>query len=553
MPNNGTDWKGEEAGAPRVSWPGQGEAMASALAGRDTVAVLPPTSDRPGISQLVGRSLPSPTLVVVSTRLAGQDGTGTDREGETREGPAVTAFDQRSAAHRIGGVQPAEHAGLLFLEPQQLDNAEIMRKLKAVKPRLVIVDQAQRISQREPDFQSEYERLSSALDALDRPTVLALTMSVSPLVRKEVVAKLGLRDPQIVIRGFDRPNLRLGVERFYEEREQRRALIERVFRAGKPGIVYVSTRKQAEEIAMGLKRRGVEAAACHGELDKAERERIAGASPEAAGRVQVVVATRDVPAFAPRPGVGFVFHYGLTDSVDSYYEEISQARGDGEPADATIFHRPEEAGGQLVLAGSGRLEIGGPGNAAWRPWNQEGPRSLTGLDDRAADLTGAALTGDAPAPGPEALSPSLGGEANDQPGRLTGQGEDRERVIEGTRTEMMRGYAATAQCRWAYLLDYFGEEHATTCGHCDNCEVGRSGRGQLSVSFPFPARSRVTHSVWGDGDVLRYEDRSMMVLFDSVGYRSLDVDTVVAGGLLRAADAVHLDSTGMRILRETSC
>ena len=101
---------------------------------------------------------------------------------------------------------------------------------------------------------------------------------------------------------------------------------------------------------------------------------------------------------------------------------------------------------------------------------------------------------------------------------------------------MIRGYADLdpADCRREYLLNYFGEAFAPPCGSCDNCDAGRVVAKDESHR-PFPLNSRVIHSSWGEGLVMRYEEDKMVVLFDTVGYRTLGVDFVLQERLLRAA------------------
>ena len=95
---------------------------------------------------------------------------------------------------------------------------------------------------------------------------------------------------------------------------------------------------------------------------------------------------------------------------------------------------------------------------------------------------------------------------------------------------MIRNYAELSGCRRQHLLAYFGEELAEPCGNCDNCDAGLAKGG--GDNQPFPAGSRVEHKKWGRGQVLQYEGENMVVLFDSVGYKTLSVALVVEQGLL---------------------
>jgi ATP-dependent DNA helicase RecQ len=101
---------------------------------------------------------------------------------------------------------------------------------------------------------------------------------------------------------------------------------------------------------------------------------------------------------------------------------------------------------------------------------------------------------------------------------------------------MMRGYAETAGCRREFLLIYFGEAYTPACGHCDNCDAGQV-QAPEEQSRPFPLGSRVVHRTFGGGQVMRYEDDRVTVLFDGQDYHTLVLGLVMENGLLERPDA----------------
>jgi ATP-dependent DNA helicase RecQ len=114
------------------------------------------------------------------------------------------------------------------------------------------------------------------------------------------------------------------------------------------------------------------------------------------------------------------------------------------------------------------------------------------------------------------------------------EADERHRSVERSRLEMVRAYAETHGCRREYLLTYFGEPFRGPCGNCDNCLAGLVG-GDGEGSEPFPVGSRVRHPEWGEGQVLRYQDDTVTVLFEQAGYRTLGVGLVLERGLLEPA------------------
>jgi ATP-dependent DNA helicase RecQ len=182
-----------------------------------------------------------------------------------------------------------------------------------------------------------------------RPPLLALTATAAPPVRDEIVERLGMRSPELIVRGFDRPEIWLGVERFHAERAKREALLERVAAEPKPGIVYAATRRLAEELAGELSAGGVEAVAYHAGMSR--RARTSAQEAFMADEVEVVVATTAFGMGVDKPNVRFVFHSEPADSVDSYYQEVGRAGRDRSPARALLFYRSEDLGLRRFFAG----------------------------------------------------------------------------------------------------------------------------------------------------------------------------------------------------------
>src|SRR5262249_26950397 len=248
-----------------------------------------------------------------------------------------------------------EEGGLeyLFLAPEQLANDETLAAVEAATPSLLVVDEAHCISEWGHDFRPEYLRLGALADALGHPRILALTATASPPVREEIVERLHMREAELVVRGFDRPNIWLGVERFLEAHRRDGAIVERVAAEPKPGIVYTATRARAEELAVRLRAAGVRAAAYHAGLAAHARRETQDAFMR--DDVEVVAATVAFGMGIDKPNVRFVFHAEIAESVDAYYQEIGRAGRDGGPARAVLFYRAEDVGLQRFLAASPRV------------------------------------------------------------------------------------------------------------------------------------------------------------------------------------------------------
>jgi ATP-dependent DNA helicase RecQ len=525
--------------------PGQAEAVRRVLDGRDTLAVMSTGYGKSAIYQIAALLIPGPTVVVSPLIALQRDQVeGLEREGT---GGAAAVSSQVAASARREALEELAEGELefLFLSPEQLSNEEVLADVVAAGPSLFVVDEAHCISEWGHDFRPDYLKLGAVAEAVGRPPILALTATASPPVRDEIVARLGMRDPEVIVRGFDRPNIRLAVERFHDARTKRRALVERVAGEPKPGIVYAATRRLAEELAAALAESGVSAIAYHGGMRRGDRTEAQEAFMH--DRVDVVVATTAFGMGVDKHNVRFVFHSEPSDSVDSYYQEIGRGGRDGDPARAVLFYRSEDLGLRRFFAGGGHADedqirlvaetvaehAGAVAASALLAETELSQSKLTTAVTRLEDVDGVAVgaSGEVVATGVRAdLDAVVEAAWREQ---LDRQEFDRSRVT------MMGSYADTDGCRREFLLTYFGERFDPPCGRCDNCEAGLvAGR---HGDRPFPEGARVVHTQWGGGLVQRYEEDAVVVLFDSVGYKKLGLDIVLERGLL-TVDGGSVDS-----------
>jgi len=223
--------------------PGQGEAVEHLLAGRDALVVMPTGSGKSAVYQLAGHLLDGPTLVVSPLIALQRDQVLTINATTIGRAAAANSTITARERRRVFDALRAGDIEFLFVAPEQLANPETRDELRRAEPSLFVVDEAHCISEWGHDFRPDYLRLGAAVEELGRPTVLALTATASPVVREEIVERLGLHDPEVIVRGFDRPSLWLEVATARTEREKLAALIGAVPRLDFPGIVYVATRR----------------------------------------------------------------------------------------------------------------------------------------------------------------------------------------------------------------------------------------------------------------------------------------------------------------------
>ncbi|AIS02096.1 RecQ family ATP-dependent DNA helicase [Streptomyces glaucescens] len=516
--------------------PEQLTAMQWVLQGEDTLVVMPTGSGKSAVYQVPAALLPGPVVVVSPLLALQRDQIAGLPEGD--RAPRAVALNSDLGAADTKAAWEAVRRGetrLLYLAPEQLAKDEVVERLAEAAPALFVVDEAQCVSSWGHDFRPDYLRLEQAVRRIGGPPVLALTATAAPPVRREIAERLGMRDPRVMVTGFDRPNIRLEVRRFQDDDDRRRAVVERAAAEAKPGIVYAATRKDTEYYAGELAALGLAAEAYHAGLRAAERARIHDAF--LSGAADVVVATSAFGMGIDKEDVRFVLHAALPGSLDAYYQEIGRCGRDGEPSLTVLHYRPQDTGMQTFFAGRapGRDTLSDVADAVHE--HREDPADLdelredTGLSrNRVTAAVNLLEEADAVATGEE-------GEVRPAPGVPPGQAVERaartaqaHRETDRSRVEMARAYAETTGCRRQFLLGYFGEEYDGPCGNCDLCDEDGSGHEEERPAHPavgaYPVGAEVRHARWGDGTVLSQDGDRITVLFDQAGYRTLALDAV---------------------------
>jgi ATP-dependent DNA helicase RecQ len=314
------------------------------------------------------------------------------------------------------------------------------------------------------------------------------------------------------------------------------------------GIVYVSSRRHAEEIAGALEERGISCSWYHGGMRSKDRAPTQDEFMKDGCRV--MVATSAFGMGVDKSCVRFVFHYDVPDSIDSYYQEIGRAGRDGEPAEAILFYRPEDLAVQKFLNSGGKvaeeqiLEVAAKVHEAGEPLAIGDLKDKTDLSARKLEKTINRLEEAGVVerlPSGEVASVADAPPLDEAAGRAAREEAD-HREYQMLRIEKMRAYAELLDCRREYLLEYFGQP-AEACGHCDNCtrppapaqSPGREAARPASSDGPFPVKSRVLHRELGKGVVDSYEGDKIIVLFDEGGRKTMSLAFVTERELLQAA------------------
>jgi ATP-dependent DNA helicase RecQ len=316
--------------------PGQERAVASVLAGRDTLVVLPTGGGKSVCYQVPAMVLPGLTVVVSPLISLMKD----QVDALTSRGIPATFVNSTltsgEVSERMARVTRRE-VKLLYVAPERFDVGSAADRLRDVGVSLLAIDEAHCISEWGHDFRPSYLRIAQVRERLGWPQTVALTATATPHVRTDIARQLRLEDPETIITGFDRQNLRYHVVPTRTDAEKDAALAE-IVREHDEGvaIVYASTRRNVEKIARTLEDAGIPTAAYHAGLDDAHRHEVQDAFMSE--RVRAIVATNAFGMGIDKPNVRVVVHHAMPGTLEAYYQEAGRAGRDGQPAEVYLLH-----------------------------------------------------------------------------------------------------------------------------------------------------------------------------------------------------------------------
>ena len=410
--------------------PGQAELINAILEGRDVLGVMPTGSGKSVCYQIPSLLLHGITIVISPLISLMRD----QVDGANEIGIPAAFINTTQTPDEQQQVFDAANAGkvkLLYVAPERLETARFRAFATHADIALFAVDEAHCVSQWGQDFRSSYLAIGEFIDSLpDRPTVAAFTATATERVRRDIVNLLGLRNPLVMVTGFDRTNLYFDMLKL-NTREKANWIAHYVAEhADESGIVYCATRKETEALAQTLnimvpqlrKAQGSQmedgpiAAAYHGGMPANVRER--AQRDFVTDTVPLFVATNAFGMGIDKSNVRYVIHHNMPESIEAYYQEAGRAGRDGEPSRCTLL------------------------------WNESDIVTRRRLLDMA-----------------------------DRNERLTPEEQEVVRRSKRQLLDAMIGYCRTTDCLHDYMTRYFGESNGTErsadghcIGGCVNCE-----------------------------------------------------------------------------------
>jgi ATP-dependent DNA helicase RecQ len=305
--------------------------ISSVLNGHDTFVIMPTGGGKSLCYQLPALMLEgtaiiiSPLIALMKNQVDSIRGYSQTDEVAHFLNSSLTKTQMRQVKQDIS----SKHTKLLFIAPETLTKDENIEFFQQVNVSFVAVDEAHCISEWGHDFRPEYRRIRAMLDAISKDIpIVALTATATPKVQSDIVKNLIMRQENTYISSFNRENL------YYEVRpkgkkEQAVKQIVQIIKnmPGQSGIIYVQSRKAAEDIAKTLTVNDIKAAPYHAGLDAKTRSKTQDDFLMEA--IDVIVATIAFGMGIDKPDVRFVIHFDIPKSIENYYQETGRAGRDG--------------------------------------------------------------------------------------------------------------------------------------------------------------------------------------------------------------------------------
>ncbi len=319
---------------------GQREIISSILAGHDTLALMPTGGGKSLCFQLPALALPGMTLVISPLIALMKD----QVDALLARGIAASFINSSLEEEEINRRTKEILRGkvkLLYVAPERLAAGffEIVERLPID---LIAVDEAHCISSWGHDFRPDYLTIPEYIGKMpERPIVSAFTATATPEVKADIIKRLGLKQPNTFVRGFDRPNLRFFTRGWFNDYQRDQEILRLVRSLQGPGIIYCGTRDKTEELASFLSDEGIITSPYHAGMDGGERTFVQNEFMR--GKVRVIAATIAFGMGVDKPDIRFVIHAHLPASLENYYQEAGRAGRDGNLAYCILLYGSQDA------------------------------------------------------------------------------------------------------------------------------------------------------------------------------------------------------------------
>ena len=384
---------------------GQERIINSIMAGQDALAIMPTGAGKSLCYQLPALMLPGISIIISPLISLMQDQVKALNEA----GISAVFINSSLSDSQISQTLSAAAQGtykMIYVAPERLGSWEFNDFAQDADISMVTVDEAHCISQWGQDFRPSYLKIIDFVNRLrKRPILSAFTATATEDVKNDIACILNLKNPNIIVTGFDRENLYYRVE---SNRRKDDFVVEYIEKhRNESGIIYCATRKNVDAIHELLIKRGIPVTKYHAGIDNDTRKK--NQDDFIYERASVIVATNAFGMGIDKSNVRYVIHYNMPQSMENYYQEAGRGGRDGEPSQCVLLFSAQD-----IMINKFLLER--------KDFSEVAPENIELIQQR--DIR---------------------------------------------RLQVMEGYCRTTSCLRNYILDYFGEKTGAPCDNCGNC------------------------------------------------------------------------------------
>ena len=317
---------------------GQEEVIRDVIAGKDTVAILPTGVGKSLCYQLPAYVFEGVVLIISPLVALMEDQVAIMKRNGEKRVVALNSFLTYSDKTRI--MDELEHYKFIFISPEMLLQKKMIAQIRSTNISLLVVDEAHCISQWGFDFRPEYLRIGELFDGVSRPGILALTATADDKVKADICHYLQLRTPIIHQQSLDRPNISYSIIKVDNGMMKTDWIRSRIIDTTGPGIIYVASRKRADELSAILQSDGVSVASYH--AGKEQEDRAFTQEQFITGEISWICATNAFGMGIHKNDIRQVIHEHVPQAIASYIQEIGRAGRDGLQSAATLLFSSED-------------------------------------------------------------------------------------------------------------------------------------------------------------------------------------------------------------------
>ena len=312
---------------------GQEEIIESVLNKNDTLVVMPTGGGKSLCFQLPALMM-NGTAIVISPLIALMKDQYDALEKNNFPATFInSSLSFEESSERINRAINGQYK-LIYIAPERLSNEYFIKNLAKLNISFLAIDEAHCISEWGHDFRPAYLNIKNALQNIPISHTVALTATATPDVQSDIISSLCMKNPKLMIKGFDRENLTY----IAENTVKKIARIIKIITKTKNGstIIYCGSRKKTEEIFKGLCEENIPATSYHAGM--ASEERKTNQNKFINAEVNVIVATNAFGMGIDKSDVRNVIHTDFTGSVEAYYQEAGRAGRDGLPSNCYLLY-----------------------------------------------------------------------------------------------------------------------------------------------------------------------------------------------------------------------